>query len=304
MQYGRQLTVDADGTKKAYWTTADSVNEALADLGLRYDTGAVFSTSRSAPLGREGLELVVKHPEDRPDRAPGQGRDDQVDGCDRRRGADRGQDRLGPGRPDQPGGGHRAQAGRQPDRVREGRRQEGHQDRGDRPRHRPRPSRPRWKWAPRRPPTKGINGAKSVTYVLTYLDGKLTTTKLLTVEAGHRAGRRAGPGRHQAEAEAPTPTPRRHQHAAVHRRHRVPGTGSPSASRAATGRSTPATGTTAACSSTTAPGRPTAGRRTPPTPTARPRRSRSRSRRRSRPTAVATAPGRSAASGPSARLTG
>ena len=27
---------------------------------------------------------------------------------------------------------------------------------------------------------KGVNGAKSVTYVLTYLDGKLTTTKLLT----------------------------------------------------------------------------------------------------------------------------
>lgn len=59
--YGRQLTVNADGTKKAYWTTADSVNEALADLGLRYD-GAVLSTSRSAPLGRQGLELVVKTP--------------------------------------------------------------------------------------------------------------------------------------------------------------------------------------------------------------------------------------------------
>jgi len=59
--YGRQLTVNADGTKKAYWTTADSVNEALADLGLRYD-GASLSTSRSAPLGRQGLELVVKTP--------------------------------------------------------------------------------------------------------------------------------------------------------------------------------------------------------------------------------------------------
>jgi resuscitation-promoting factor RpfB len=62
VQYGRRLTVDADGAKKAYWTTADSVNEALADLGLRYDTGAFFSTSRSAPLGRQGLELVVKTP--------------------------------------------------------------------------------------------------------------------------------------------------------------------------------------------------------------------------------------------------
>jgi uncharacterized protein YabE (DUF348 family) len=61
VQYGRKLTVDADGTKKTYWTTADSVNEALADLGLRYD-GAFLSTSRSAPLGRQGLELVVKTP--------------------------------------------------------------------------------------------------------------------------------------------------------------------------------------------------------------------------------------------------
>jgi uncharacterized protein YabE (DUF348 family) len=61
VQYGRPLTVNADGAKKAYWTTADSVNEALADLGLRYD-GAQLSTSRSAPLGRQGLELTVKTP--------------------------------------------------------------------------------------------------------------------------------------------------------------------------------------------------------------------------------------------------
>ncbi|GAB2673754.1 transglycosylase family protein [Kribbella swartbergensis] len=62
VQYGRQLTVTADGTKKVFWTTADSVNEALTDLGLRYDTAAVFSTSRSAPIGREGLQLVVRTP--------------------------------------------------------------------------------------------------------------------------------------------------------------------------------------------------------------------------------------------------
>ncbi|GAA0609205.1 DUF348 domain-containing protein [Kribbella sandramycini] len=62
VQYGRQLTVNADGVKKAFWTTADTVTEALADLGLRYDTGAYFSTSRSAPIGREGLELTVKTP--------------------------------------------------------------------------------------------------------------------------------------------------------------------------------------------------------------------------------------------------
>jgi resuscitation-promoting factor RpfB len=62
VEYGRQLTVTTDGTKKAFWTTADSVNEALADLGLRYDTAAVFSTSRSAPIGREGLELTIRTP--------------------------------------------------------------------------------------------------------------------------------------------------------------------------------------------------------------------------------------------------
>jgi uncharacterized protein YabE (DUF348 family) len=61
VQYGRQLIVNADGTKRTFWTTADSVNEALADLGLRYD-GAVFSTSRSAPIGRQGLELTVRTP--------------------------------------------------------------------------------------------------------------------------------------------------------------------------------------------------------------------------------------------------
>lgn len=61
VQYGRQLTVTADGQKKSFWTTADSVNEALTDLGLRYD-GAHLSTSRSAPIGREGLELVVRTP--------------------------------------------------------------------------------------------------------------------------------------------------------------------------------------------------------------------------------------------------
>lgn len=33
----------------------------MTDLGLRYD-GAVFSTSRSAPIGREGLELTVRTP--------------------------------------------------------------------------------------------------------------------------------------------------------------------------------------------------------------------------------------------------
>jgi uncharacterized protein YabE (DUF348 family) len=61
VQFARQLTVNADGTKRSFWTTADSVNEALADLGLRYD-GAFLSTSRSAPIGRQGLLLEVRTP--------------------------------------------------------------------------------------------------------------------------------------------------------------------------------------------------------------------------------------------------
>jgi uncharacterized protein YabE (DUF348 family) len=61
VQYARQLIVNADGTKKSFWTTANSVNQALNDLGLRYD-GALLSTSRSAPIGRQGLELVVRTP--------------------------------------------------------------------------------------------------------------------------------------------------------------------------------------------------------------------------------------------------
>jgi resuscitation-promoting factor RpfB len=61
VRYGRQLTVTADGKKEQFWTTANSVNEALADLGLHYD-GAQLSTSRSAPIGRQGLDLVVRIP--------------------------------------------------------------------------------------------------------------------------------------------------------------------------------------------------------------------------------------------------
>jgi resuscitation-promoting factor RpfB len=61
VQFGRQLTVTADGQKKVFWTTASNVDEALTDLGLRFD-GALLSTSRSAPIGREGLALTVRIP--------------------------------------------------------------------------------------------------------------------------------------------------------------------------------------------------------------------------------------------------
>jgi resuscitation-promoting factor RpfB len=61
VQFGRRLVVNADGQKKVFWTTEDSVSEALSALGLRYDN-ALLSTSRSAPIGREGLNLTVRTP--------------------------------------------------------------------------------------------------------------------------------------------------------------------------------------------------------------------------------------------------
>jgi resuscitation-promoting factor RpfB len=56
VRYGRQLTVTIDGRQREYWTTALSVDEALAQLGLRADS-ARLSVSRSLPLGRQGLSM-------------------------------------------------------------------------------------------------------------------------------------------------------------------------------------------------------------------------------------------------------
>ena len=58
VQYGRQVTATVDGQPKTFWTTATSVDQALQSLQL--DTaGADLSTSRSAGIGREGLNLTV-----------------------------------------------------------------------------------------------------------------------------------------------------------------------------------------------------------------------------------------------------
>ena len=58
VRFGRQLTLNVDGEKDSYWVTADSVNEALGQLGLRF-SDADLSASRSAPIGRQGLSLTV-----------------------------------------------------------------------------------------------------------------------------------------------------------------------------------------------------------------------------------------------------
>ncbi len=61
VRYGRKLSVTVDGKTVEYWTTATTLDAALADIGLRTD-GAVLSASRSQALGREGLNLTVTHP--------------------------------------------------------------------------------------------------------------------------------------------------------------------------------------------------------------------------------------------------
>ncbi|WP_432510547.1 ubiquitin-like domain-containing protein [Kineococcus sp. SYSU DK001] len=61
VRYGRELTLTVDGETKTYWTTAQTVDAALADLDVRAD-GAKLSASRSEPLGRQGLALDVTTP--------------------------------------------------------------------------------------------------------------------------------------------------------------------------------------------------------------------------------------------------
>jgi uncharacterized protein YabE (DUF348 family) len=58
VRFGRLLHVNRDGQQRDYWTTALTVDEAIAQLGLRAD-GAKLSVSRSQPLGRQGLDLEV-----------------------------------------------------------------------------------------------------------------------------------------------------------------------------------------------------------------------------------------------------
>lgn len=61
VRYGRKLTLTVDGKQQVLWTTAHTVDDALADVGVRAD-GAKLSASRSEPLGRQGLALDVVTP--------------------------------------------------------------------------------------------------------------------------------------------------------------------------------------------------------------------------------------------------
>jgi resuscitation-promoting factor RpfB len=63
VRFGRQLTITADGQRRVYWTTALTVDQALAQLGLR-DSDAALSVSRDAPLGRRGLSMTLTTPKE------------------------------------------------------------------------------------------------------------------------------------------------------------------------------------------------------------------------------------------------
>jgi resuscitation-promoting factor RpfB len=62
VSYGRPLTLTVDGKERTYWTTATSVNDALAAIGERFSASAELSQSRSAFISRSGLSLVVRTP--------------------------------------------------------------------------------------------------------------------------------------------------------------------------------------------------------------------------------------------------
>jgi uncharacterized protein YabE (DUF348 family) len=61
VRFGRQVTVTVDGAPQTLWTTATDVGSAISALGLD-TTGADLSTSRSTPVGREGLTVAIGTP--------------------------------------------------------------------------------------------------------------------------------------------------------------------------------------------------------------------------------------------------
>jgi uncharacterized protein YabE (DUF348 family) len=63
VRYARPVSVEIDGVEREFWTTALSVEEALADLGIRA-AGAEVSVSRSLGIGRRGLEFEIRTPKD------------------------------------------------------------------------------------------------------------------------------------------------------------------------------------------------------------------------------------------------
>jgi uncharacterized protein YabE (DUF348 family) len=61
VRFGRPLELIVDGEAKTYWVTSTSVSEALEELGKRFN-GAELSASRGADIDRSGMELEVVTP--------------------------------------------------------------------------------------------------------------------------------------------------------------------------------------------------------------------------------------------------
>jgi len=59
VRFARLLTLVLDGKEREVWVIADSVDEALDQLGLRSEN-AFLSSSRSSAIGRDGLELEMR----------------------------------------------------------------------------------------------------------------------------------------------------------------------------------------------------------------------------------------------------
>ncbi len=62
VQFARKVTLLVDGKPTEFYTTATTLDGALATAELRGLGGADFSLSRSAGIGREGLTVDVRTP--------------------------------------------------------------------------------------------------------------------------------------------------------------------------------------------------------------------------------------------------
>ncbi|WGW12855.1 ubiquitin-like domain-containing protein [Saxibacter everestensis] len=58
VRHGRQVSLAVDGRQQKIWTTALTVDEALADAGIDAE-GAELSASRSSAIGRQGTSVQV-----------------------------------------------------------------------------------------------------------------------------------------------------------------------------------------------------------------------------------------------------
>jgi uncharacterized protein YabE (DUF348 family) len=58
VKFGRQVTFTIDGARQTIWTTATTVDDALAALNMNL-AGAELSTSRSSSIGRQGLTIII-----------------------------------------------------------------------------------------------------------------------------------------------------------------------------------------------------------------------------------------------------